>query len=89
MRIGANWGSLDRELLAISDGCNSRRAEPGCASGDVQALIASAIDSALQAERMGLVAARSSLSRKVNGVQDLISVYREFVRAAITRCIWG
>jgi (E)-4-hydroxy-3-methylbut-2-enyl-diphosphate synthase len=45
-----------------------------------EALIASAIDSALQAERMGLDGSQIILSCKVSGVQDLISVYRELAR---------
>ena len=81
VRIGVNWGSLDQELLASLMDANSLRAEPWDARQVMyEALIASAIDSALQAERMGLDGSQIILSCKVSGVQDLISVYRELAR---------
>jgi (E)-4-hydroxy-3-methylbut-2-enyl-diphosphate synthase len=81
VRIGVNWGSLDQELLASLMDANSQRAEPWDARQVMyEALIASAIDSALQAERMGLDGGQIILSCKVSGVQDLISVYRELAR---------
>ena len=81
VRIGVNWGSLDQELLASLMDANSQRAEPWDARQVMyEALIASAIDSALQAERMGLDGSQIILSCKVSGVQDLISVYRELAR---------
>ena len=81
VRIGVNWGSLDQELLASLMDANSQRAEPWDARQVMyEALIASAIDSALQAERMGLNGSQIILSCKVSGVQDLISVYRALAR---------
>lgn len=81
VRIGVNWGSLDQELLASLMDANSQRAEPWDARQVMyEALIASAIDSALQAERMGLDGSQIILSCKVSGVQDLISVYRELAK---------
>ncbi|MGL4434742.1 MAG: flavodoxin-dependent (E)-4-hydroxy-3-methylbut-2-enyl-diphosphate synthase [Giesbergeria sp.] len=81
VRIGVNWGSLDQELLASLMDANSQRAEPWDARQVMyEALIASAIDSALQAERMGLDGSQIILSCKVSGVQDLISVYRALAR---------
>ena len=81
VRIGVNWGSLDQDLLASLMDANSQRAEPWDARQVMyEALIASAIDSALQAERMGLDGSQIILSCKVSGVQDLISVYRELAR---------
>ena len=81
VRIGVNWGSLDQELLASLMDANSQRAEPWDARQVMyEALIASAIDSALQAESMGLDASQIILSCKVSGVQDLISVYRELAK---------
>jgi (E)-4-hydroxy-3-methylbut-2-enyl-diphosphate synthase len=44
------------------------------------ALVASALDSAQQAEALGLPADRIVLSCKVSNVQDLIAVYRELAR---------
>ena len=81
VRIGVNWGSLDQDLLASLMDANSQRAEPWDARQVMyEALIASAIDSALQAEGMGLDASQIILSCKVSGVQDLISVYRELAK---------
>ncbi len=83
IRIGVNWGSLDQELLAQLMDENSNRREPWTAKQVMyEALISSAIDSAKLAESMGLAAEQITLSCKVSGVQDLISVYRELG----TRC---
>lgn len=81
VRIGVNWGSLDQELLAGLMDENSRRAEPWDAKPVMyEALISSAIDSARRAEQMGMDGNQITLSCKVSGVQDLISVYRELAR---------
>jgi (E)-4-hydroxy-3-methylbut-2-enyl-diphosphate synthase len=78
VRIGVNWGSLDPELLARMMDENARLAEPAEASVVTRnALVASALDSARQAEALGLARDRIVLSCKVSGVQDLIAVYRE------------
>ena len=81
IRIGVNWGSLDPELLARMMDENARRAEP-LAADEVtrEALVASALDSAAQAEALGLAPERIVISCKVSGVQDLILVYRELAR---------
>ena len=78
VRIGVNWGSLDPELLArLMDG-NARLPEPEDAAVVTRkALVASALDSARQAEELGLTRDRIVLSCKVSGVQDLIAVYRD------------
>ncbi len=81
VRIGVNWGSLDQELLAGLMDDNSRRAQPWDAKQVMyEALITSAIDSAVLAEQMGMDKNQIILSCKVSGVQDLISVYRELSR---------
>ena len=81
VRIGVNWGSLDQALLAELMDANSRRSTPWDARQVMyEALITSAIDSARQAERLGLAGAQIMLSCKVSGVQDLIAVYRELAR---------
>jgi (E)-4-hydroxy-3-methylbut-2-enyl-diphosphate synthase len=78
VRIGVNWGSLDQELLARLMDENARRPEPLDASGVMdEALIASGLESAAQAVKLGLPAERIVISCKVSGVQDLIRVYRE------------
>jgi (E)-4-hydroxy-3-methylbut-2-enyl-diphosphate synthase len=81
VRIGVNWGSLDPELLARVMDENAQRSTPA-SSGEVmrEALIRSAIESAQQAQELGLAADRIVISCKVSGVQDLIAVYRELAR---------
>ncbi|MFA9274544.1 MAG: flavodoxin-dependent (E)-4-hydroxy-3-methylbut-2-enyl-diphosphate synthase [Candidatus Aquirickettsiella gammari] len=81
VRIGVNWGSLDQTLLARIMDENSQRAMPLSAQSVMyQALITSAIESALRAEELGLAGDQIILSCKVSGVQDLIAVYREIAR---------
>ena len=81
VRIGVNWGSLDQELLAQLMDANSRRAQPWQGRQVMyEALITSAIESARQAEALGLDGSQIILSCKVSGVQDLIAVYRELAR---------
>ena len=81
VRIGVNWGSLDQELLAHLMDANSARATPWDAKQVMyEALITSALDSALLAEEMGMRHNQIILSCKVSGVQDLISVYRELAK---------
>ena len=78
VRIGVNWGSLDPELLARMMDENARRAEPEDSTVVTRsALVASALESARQAEALGLAHDAIILSCKVSGVQDLISVYRD------------
>ena len=81
VRIGVNWGSLDPELLARMMDENGKQAEPLEADEVMrEALIVSGLESAAQAEKLGLGADRIVLSCKVSGVQDLIRVYRELAR---------
>jgi (E)-4-hydroxy-3-methylbut-2-enyl-diphosphate synthase len=78
VRIGVNWGSLDPELLARLMDENARLPRPEDAAVVTRrALVASALESAQQAEELGLERSRIVLSCKVSGVQDLISVYRD------------
>ncbi|HET8555600.1 MAG TPA: flavodoxin-dependent (E)-4-hydroxy-3-methylbut-2-enyl-diphosphate synthase [Rhodanobacteraceae bacterium] len=78
VRIGVNWGSLDQAMLAALMDENNQRAEPwDAARVSREALIRSALDSAVQAEELGLARDRIILSCKVSGVQDLIAVYRD------------
>ena len=77
VRIGANWGSLDQELLTHLMDINARSANPLDARAVTrEALVQSALLSAARAEEIGLAKSRIILSAKVSGVQDLISVYR-------------
>jgi (E)-4-hydroxy-3-methylbut-2-enyl-diphosphate synthase len=78
IRIGVNWGSLDQALLARIMDENARRPEPKDATEIMrEAMVTSALESAAQAEQLGLAGDRIVLSCKVSGVQDLIAIYRE------------
>src|ERR1700741_4358666 len=78
VRIGANWGSLDQELLTRLMDENARSPNPRDAR-DVtrEAMVQSALLSAARAEEIGLSRDRIILSAKVSAVQDLIAVYQE------------
>jgi (E)-4-hydroxy-3-methylbut-2-enyl-diphosphate synthase len=81
VRIGANWGSLDQELLTHLMDLNAASPTPLEARAVTrEAMIQSALLSAARAEEIGLARNRIILSAKVSGVQDLISVYRELAR---------
>ena len=78
VRIGVNWGSLDQALLTRMMDENSRLAEPLDAKEvTMNAIVASALNSARAAETYGLGRDKIILSAKVSGVQDLIVVYRK------------
>ena len=77
VRIGVNWGSLDSALLTRMMDENSLLPEPKDAREvTLDAMVASALQSAHAAERHGLAHDQIILSAKVSGVQDLIDVYR-------------
>jgi len=81
VRIGVNWGSLDQDLVVRMMDENSRLAQPrDVAEVTREALIVSALDSALRAEELGLPHDSIVLSCKVSEVQDLIAVYRELAQ---------
>ena len=83
VRIGVNWGSLDQELLARMMDENAKRPAPLEAPEVMrEAVIVSALESARQAEEIGLPAQRIVISCKMSQVQDLIAVYR----ALAARC---
>lgn len=78
IRIGVNWGSLDQALLARVMDENAKRPVPKDAIEIMrEAMVTSALESAAQAEQLGLPGDRIVLSCKVSGVQDLIAIYRE------------
>ena len=90
VRIGANWGSLDQELLTGMMDENAKSARPLDARGVTrEALVRSALWSAERAQEIGLPRDRIIISAKVSAVQDLIAVYRMLARGATTRCIWA
>jgi (E)-4-hydroxy-3-methylbut-2-enyl-diphosphate synthase len=78
VRIGANWGSLDQELLTRLMEENAKSPNPIDARAVTrEAMVQSALLSAARAEEIGLPKNRMILSAKVSNVQDLIAVYRE------------
>jgi (E)-4-hydroxy-3-methylbut-2-enyl-diphosphate synthase len=81
VRIGANWGSLDQELLTHLMDENARSPRPrDMRAVTREAMIQSALLSAERAEEIGLPRNRIILSAKVSAVQDLIAVYAELAR---------
>jgi (E)-4-hydroxy-3-methylbut-2-enyl-diphosphate synthase len=77
VRIGANWGSLDGDLLTKLMDENALLASPRDArSVTREALVQSVLLSAAQAEAIGLTRDHIILSAKVSAVQDLVAVYR-------------
>ncbi len=77
VRIGVNWGSLDQALLARLMDANAASSQPLTAQQVMrEALVTSALESAVRAEELGLPRNRIILSAKVSLVQDLIAVYR-------------
>src|SRR5512134_1728446 len=81
VRIGANWGSLDQELLTRLMDENARSPDPKDARAVTrEAMVQSALLSAARAEELGLARDRIILSAKVSAVQDLIAVYRDLAR---------
>ena len=81
VRIGANWGSLDQELLTHLMDQNAASPHPRDMRWVTrEAMIQSALLSAARAEEIGLTRDRIILSAKVSAVQDLIAVYQELAR---------
>ena len=81
VRIGANWGSLDQELLTRLMDENAKSETPLEARAITrEALVQSALLSGARAEEIGLSRNRIILSAKVSAVQDLIAVYRDLAR---------
>jgi len=77
VRIGVNWGSMDKSLVARMMDDNARSSEPKDTDEMIrEIMVASALESAAQAEQVGLARDRIILSCKMSAVQDLIAVYR-------------
>ncbi|PID63856.1 MAG: 4-hydroxy-3-methylbut-2-en-1-yl diphosphate synthase [Gammaproteobacteria bacterium] len=78
VRIGANWGSMDQELLARMLDENAASSTPlPLDELNRQAVIRSALESADRAIELGMKRNRIILSCKMSRVQDLVSVYRD------------
>lgn len=81
VRIGVNWGSLDKMLVAELMDQNAKLANPRSAKEMThEALILSALNSATFAESLGLGSDKIIISCKVSAVQDLIAVYSELAK---------
>jgi len=78
VRIGVNWGSLDKGLVARLMDENASAPVPLEADQMTrEIMVVSALESAQRAEELGLARNRMVLSCKMSGVQDLIAVYRK------------
>ena len=76
VRIGANWGSMDQELLARMLDENAQLPHPKPLEQiNREAVIKSAVDSAARAVELGLPKDKIILSCKMSRVQDLVQVY--------------
>ncbi len=81
VRIGVNWGSMDQALLAELMDENASLKEPHDAHNVMlETVIRSALESARQAENIGLGKDKIILSCKMSVVQDLIMVYRSLAQ---------
>jgi len=77
VRIGVNWGSMDQTLLAELMDENARLEEPYDAHNVMlETVIRSALESAKQAQDIGLSKDKIILSCKMSVVHDLVTVYR-------------
>lgn len=81
VRIGVNWGSMDQAKMVRMMDENAKRADPLPSDALMcEALIQSALESAAQAEALGLPSNQITISCKVSAVQDLLRVYRDLAQ---------
>lgn len=81
IRIGVNWGSMDQALLAQLMDENAKLDEPFDAHNVMlETVIRSALDSAKEAEALGLHKNKIILSCKMSVVKDLVTVYRSLAK---------
>ncbi|MDB1135161.1 flavodoxin-dependent (E)-4-hydroxy-3-methylbut-2-enyl-diphosphate synthase [Candidatus Anaplasma sp. TIGMIC] len=81
IRIGVNWGSLDKVVIAKLMDENRSLPTPEPSSVVMsKAMVRSAIESARFAEKIGLPPDRIVLSCKMSRVGDLVSVYKALAR---------
>lgn len=77
VRIGVNWGSLDKNLATQMMDDNAKLKNPLSSQAVLrEALVVSALTSATAAVEQGLSKNKIVISCKVSAVQDLIAVYR-------------
>ncbi|WP_333023343.1 flavodoxin-dependent (E)-4-hydroxy-3-methylbut-2-enyl-diphosphate synthase [Wolbachia endosymbiont of Pentidionis agamae] len=83
IRIGVNWGSLDKIILQKLMDENALAHYPKSSNEILRkALVTSALESARQAEKIGLNSDRIVISCKASKVQDLILVYTELAQSS-------
>ncbi len=81
VRIGVNWGSLDKELVTRLMNENAALPAPqDTATVMREAMVLSALESAHFAESLGMGPDKIVLSCKVSQVQTLIRVYQELAK---------
>lgn len=81
VRIGVNWGSMDQALLAKLMDENAKLETPYDAHNVmIETVIRSALDSAKEAEKLGLHKNKIILSCKMSIVKDLVTVYRSLAK---------
>ncbi len=86
VRIGVNWGSLDQEMLAELMDKNALLDDPRDVSAITrEAMVQSALLSAMRARELGMGPDKILLSVKVSDVQDLVKVYKDIA----SRCDYG
>ena len=77
VRIGVNWGSLDKRLLSELMDENARLRVPlGAREVMLNAMVESTVRSAELSEELGLPHDHIVLSAKMSQVGDLVDVYR-------------
>lgn len=83
IRIGVNWGSLDKTLVARLMDENSTLPVPESSSVvQRKALVLSALESAKLAENLGLSPDKIVVSCKVSRVSDLIATYSALAKSS-------
>lgn len=81
IRIGVNWGSLDKQILAKMMNKNNRLKNPRSA-GDVMvdAVVESALQSADMAEKYGMNPGQIVISVKMSHVWDVVNAYTKLAK---------
>ncbi len=81
VRVGVNWGSLDKGILAKMMDDNKRSQQPKPLKEIMyEAVIQSALDSCSSALKLGLSKEKLVLSAKLSVVQDMVEVYRRLAK---------
>ncbi len=81
VRIGVNWGSLDQDLVVRLMDDNAKAAQPKSVEEVTrEALVISALASAMEAEKLGMGKEKIIIACKVSNVQELVPLYVELAR---------